>query len=801
MSLKLTLFSFMLFLGIAFSVKGQVPQGFNYQAIARTPDGEILADQAMDVRLAVVTTITGGTVLWEEEHKVTTNQFGLLSIVLGSPTANRIDGKVDFFSEIDWLLPPLFLRTTIVYKGEPIVLGISPLMAVPYSMVSQDIAGSLKKLEVEGITSNMEESLFEVRNNFGQTVFAVYNEGVRIYVENGSKGSKGGFTVGSFGTKANGPEYLRVTHDSVRIYVNETAAKGSKGGFAVGGFSNAGKGSTSEFMFLTPENYFVGHGSGQNVTTGKYNSTLGYQSGALLQSGWNNIFIGKETGYSNAVGSSNVFIGNSSGYMNNGGNFNIMVGNRAGYANTTGWGNIVLGDNAGSANTQGTQNVIIGDLAGISNTTGSQNIFLGANSGYNNTLGYNNVIMGVNSGFQNTTGYNNVMIGSSAGSSNTLGYNNVFIGNETGRNNTSGNYNSFVGFEAGKNNTTGNYNTFYGYQAGLSSGGSGFITAIGYKAGAALSDWQAGTFLGYLAGTKSTGRQNTFLGAEAGQAFTTGADNVAVGAGAGSSNDSPTVIPATGSRNTFLGYYAGYKSAGATDNVLVGAQNPFSATHITGSYNVYLGVDAGNNTAGGSRNVFLGYQAGADETGSDRLYIHNNATSSPLIWGNFATKSLRFNGNTSINNPTNQYYALQIGLDADDTYGLVVWGPAYGTSAYQVSDSRLKRNVTPLGNALASILSLKGVTYDWARDEHPEMGLENKRQIGLIAQEVEKILPQVVAEGPGGYKSVEYNKITPVLIEAVKEQQQIIDNQNNEISRLKSELEEIKALLIRNGLK
>ncbi len=73
-------------------------------------------------------------------------------------------------------------------------------MSVPYAMIAEDLAGSVKKLAVEGETSGLEDALFEVKNKDGQTVFAVYNEGVRIYVSNGAKALKGGFAVGGFGT-------------------------------------------------------------------------------------------------------------------------------------------------------------------------------------------------------------------------------------------------------------------------------------------------------------------------------------------------------------------------------------------------------------------------------------------------------------------------------------------------------------------------------------------------------------------------------------------------------------------------
>jgi trimeric autotransporter adhesin len=116
------------------------------------------------------------------------------------------------------------------------------------------------KLVVKGDeTTVADDLLFAVVNNFGDTVFAVFQGGVRIYVDdNPSKaiGNKGGFAVGGFssGKGTITQEYLMITPDSVRIYVDDDATKavGNKGGFAVGGFSS-GKGLTNEFLRISPD--------------------------------------------------------------------------------------------------------------------------------------------------------------------------------------------------------------------------------------------------------------------------------------------------------------------------------------------------------------------------------------------------------------------------------------------------------------------------------------------------------------------------------------------------------------------
>lgn len=92
----------------------------------------------------------------------------------------------------------------------------------------------------------------------------------------------------------------------------------------------------------------------------------------------------------------------------------------------------------------------------------------------------------------------------------------------------------------------------------------------------------------------------------------------------------------------------------------------------------------------------------------------------------------------------------------------------------QSSDVRYKSNIATLPNALDTILNLRGVTYEWKRDEFKDKNFKAGKQIGFIAQEVEKILPELVRTDANGYKSVAYVNVVPVLVEALKTQQQQI---------------------------
>ncbi|RLD74169.1 MAG: hypothetical protein DRJ07_19920, partial [Bacteroidetes bacterium] len=440
----------------------------------------------------------------------------------------------------------------------------------------------------------------------------------------------------------------------------------------------------------------------------------------------------------------------------------------------------------------------IGAVSGLQNFMylRKENYFIGHNSG-KLTTGLYNLFLGYESGFSNTTGESNTFLGHRTGYSNDVGVNNVFIGKE-----------------AGYSNTGSDYNTFIGYQAGYNAHASSYNTAVGYQAGFSVTNWQGGAFLGWEAGKFTTGRQNVFLGATAGRAFTTGDDNVCIGGGAGGSNDSP-FVEATGDKNIFIGYQTGYKSGPAAHNVIVGHQTAFGGTYITGSNNVYLGEGAGNQSGSASDNVFIGFNAGLNETASDRLYIANSDTDFPLIYGDFELSRLAFNGSVGINRKAYSNVSLAISpndlnygiyVDAGSTtYAAYFNGDAYATGTWNSSDKRWKKNISTLNSSLDKIIKLRGVTFDWNIERYPDKGFDNSIQIGVIAQEVEKVLPELVKTDTDGYKAVAYDKLTAVLIEAVKEQQKQIEElkeknntlsaQVSEIDALKAEMNELKAMV------
>jgi len=284
------------FLFIFIMITAQIPQGFNYQAVAHSNTGAAIMNATIQVRVGILSdTITPVIVLEELHSTVKTNASGVFSLVIG--TGTRQSGSASEFSSIDWSITPLYLKIQIYYQNAWKYLGTSKLWSVPFAMASgtssgltgvqteinaietgaglndngaysanasanyiasatnlkdadnkidaqvkinsDKIAASSAKMLIKGTETSTDSALFRIVNKDGQTVFAVYNEGVRIYVDNGSKG-KGGFSVGGFASaKAPSQDLLFIDADSIRAYINTDPAKATKGGFAIGGFSSS----------------------------------------------------------------------------------------------------------------------------------------------------------------------------------------------------------------------------------------------------------------------------------------------------------------------------------------------------------------------------------------------------------------------------------------------------------------------------------------------------------------------------------------------------------------------------------
>lgn len=252
--------------------------------------------------------------------------------------------------------------------------------------------------------------------------------------------------------------------------------------------------------------------------------------------------------------------------------------------------------------------IIGGQYAGNSGSlTGSPNVFLGKYAGYSNTTGWGNHFIGYKTGYSNTTGYRNIFIGDSVGRSNTVGFRNIIIGNNATQSATASNFreNIMIGDSTGYNITgssASEYNIFIGNRTGRSA-------------------------------TQST--NNLYIGHRTGDRNLTNSGNVFLGSSSGRDT--------RGDFNTFVGYLSGREDSTGVNNVFVGKS---CGMESGSSYSTYLGFESGRKSEG-NYNVFIGYQAGYSETSSNKLYVDNSNTATPLIYGNFSSNQVTINTSLS----------------------------------------------------------------------------------------------------------------------------------------------------------
>jgi len=188
-------------------------------------------------------------------------------------------------------------------------------------------------------------------------------------------------------------------------------------------------------------------------------------------------------------------------------------------------------------------------------------------------------------------------------------------------------------------------------------------------------------------------------------------------------------------------------------NVGIGTTGPAGKLHVRSSINsassrsnyIFLDDSANTNLKG-----YIGINRNT-AAGANREYMSIEFLEEGVHWGPLVLQGDGGNVGIGTTNP--------------GSYKLYVNGNVAATAFYYTSDINLKTNVEPLSNSLEKILSLQGVSFNWKDSNEPSMG--------LIAQEVEKIFPEVVS-GPEGEKKIDYARLIAPLIEAIKEQQKEI---------------------------
>ncbi len=319
---------------------------------------------------------------------------------------------------------------------------------------------------------------------------------------------------------------------------------------------------------------------------------------------------------------------------------------------------------------------------------------------------------GTNALHSDTTGYDNTAMGAYALYFNTTGYDNTASGLFALYLNTTGQYNTAAGAAALEANTTGNNNTASGYQA-LASNTTGFNNnAAGFES----------------LNSNTTGYQNNAMGVQALYSNTT-ADN-----------------------NNAMGFGALFKNTTGFGNSAVGSQALYDNT--TGYLNDAIGYLALNHNTTGFSTVAIGVEAGFNQTtGHDNIYISNSGVAAEI-------------GVTRIGTPSTQTSAYIAGIESSHVTGSAVYVTSGGQLGVLASSERYKTAIVPLGDANTEKLKqLRPVSF------HLKTDPKGAVQYGLIAEEVDKVYPElVIRDNAGKIQGVRYEELAPMLLNEVKHQ-------------------------------
>ena len=338
---------------------------------------------------------------------------------------------------------------------------------------------------------------------------------------------------------------------------------------------------------------------------------------------------------------------------------------------------------------------------------------------------------------------------------------------------------------------TAQYNTAYGLTALDAITTADNTVAIGYAAAGLLTTGGQGIYIGSLAGGAGTitGASNNVIGYQAGKNLDSGHSNVLIGDDAGRNLTTANNLVMIGhnvgngfdteTHNLAIGTDAlGGSVAGGEFNVAVGNYSLDAVT--SGDSNTALGYQAGTAINSGSNNVMIGYQAGDDiTTGSGVVNIGDNTDNGgnvnhSIVIGQAASGK---GANTGFISPN----------------GGAVFQGNNSTTWSQTSDIRIKKNIKDNNIGLEKINKIKVRNFEYKLPEEitevPTHAAIKKEgvQLGVIAQEIQEVLPDTVVQTTHGVYSVNPDNITWYLVNAVQELSAQVTTLQQEINTLKGE--------------
>jgi Chaperone of endosialidase len=348
-----------------------------------------------------------------------------------------------------------------------------------------------------------------------------------------------------------------------------------------------------------------------------------------------------------------------------------------------------------------------------------------------------NTAQGEDALFSNTTGEGNTAFGFNALYYNTTGSQNTATGSGALASNTTGNQNTANGTDALHFNTTGYLNTATGTNALHDNTTGSYNTATGTGA------------LYY----NTIGSSNTAIGAYALDLNTTGNANTAIGASA-------LLYATNGSYNTAIGSSALAFSATGNDNTAIGAN---ALLNTTGSNNIALGSGAGVNLTTGSNNIDIGNAGVTGEAKKIRIGTKGTHTA-----------------------------AFIAGISGVAVTGTTVVVNTNGRLGVTTSSARFKDEIKPMDKASEAIFALEPVTFRYKKELDPD-GIA---QFGLVAEEVAKVNPDLVARDDQGKPyTVRYEAVNAMLLNETIKEHRTVEEQGAMIAEHHKEIQALSKMV------
>jgi len=741
--------------------------------------------------------------------------------------------------------------STLDVKGGSTVRGLFSLPATNTATVSQGYSSQPQRLQASSFNSN---SVSAVTQNFQWQAESINNDTANasgtlnlLFGQGSSTPAETGLNIASNG---------QITFANGQTFPGVVTEVGSGAGLTGGPITSTGTlsiatGGVTNSMLANPA---LTVAAGTDLTGGGLvplggSTTLSLDTTKVPQLGTANSFTGNQsvTGNVSATGMVSAPVVNASISFDIAG-APFAFGSQSAY-------NAFLGF-AGNATTTGEGNTAVGVGSLAANTTGGGNTSVGYYSLPLNTAGGGNTSVGYYSLPANTTGYDNTSLGYGSLTANTTGWNNVAAGADAGENNTTGSGNTAVGVAALLTNVSGSSNTAIGDLALPSTAGSNNV-GVGASAGnnvtTSPSTGSNNTFVGGNSNTAKVVTVNnaTALGANT---IVTGLSNATViGANASVTASNALILGGTGSNAVQVGI--GTTAPISFLDVEATVQNPRLGPTITltnnagggqlsldfntypvnlSGYNPSSRILVGDDGNYGNNIYFQSNKDGAANNGlntnvtflsngyvgigitspSYLLHVGNGnngfrvegpaqGSNSPVLAsfggsGDFAIDAVGIHGGRFVVKDSTGF--VGIGTVSPDS-PLSVNGNADkpgGGSWGTFSDRRLKNLDGSFNAGLSQILKINPVRYRYKADNG--MGIRDQEQhVGLVAQEVQKVIPEAVTENSKGYLLVNNDPILWTMLNAIKEQQKLIQRQQQRIAQLTSQVKAIQASLKTNG--